>query len=625
MTPQQLLSAFVAWTLLAAQMPAQVTVSAPAVDRPTGPVIVRPYKQAIVRPVQLKNSSRLASLIRAGKLYVTVQDAIALAIENNLDLEINRYGPLVAEWTLERRQAGGVLPGVTAGNSFVNQATSGQGVQGSQVAAGLANNNNNSGGSGGNAVIAQIGPVTQVLDTVVQNTSLYEHITTPQPNLTQSQTTALVDTHHIYNTFVQQGLLSGGYVQLAANISDLKQNAPTDILNPSVVPIVDFYLRHNLLNGFGSNVNRRQITVAEKNIGAAQLTFHSQLLNLVASVLNLYWDLVTDNDDLKARQTNLELAQKFYHDTKREIELEATAKVEIYRAEAELATRKQELAIALSAVRQQENLLKNVISRNGLEDPLIDTAEIVPLDHIVVPPQDDLPPLRELVKIALAKRPDMANANLSMEVAEISALGTANGILPTLQGIATTFNSGLAGTATPQPGGITADPYYVGGLGTAFGQVFRRNFPSQQAGFRFQGNTGNRIHQGDYGIEQLQLRQSQLVTRRTMNQLVVDISNQVIALRQARSRHSAAVNTRVLQEQLLEKEQRKFTLGGSTRNEVIAVQRSLATARSAEVAALANYSHARVALDQVVGETLEKNHVSVAAALKGGVSPATAP
>jgi len=189
----------------------------------------------------------------------------------------------------------------------------------------------------------------------------------------------------------------------------------------------------------------------------------------------------------------------------------------------------------------------------------------------------------------------------------------------------TTFNSGLSGTATPQPGGITADPYYVGGLGNALGQVFRRNFPSQQAGIRFNGNPGNRIHQGDYGIDQLTLRQGQLITRRTMNQLVVDISNQVIALRQARSRHSAAVNTRLLQEQLLEKEQRKFTLGGSTRNEVIAVQRSLATARAAEVTALANYSRARVSLDQVVGETLERNNVSVEAALKGSVRPAPAP
>ena len=333
-----------------------------------------------------------------------------------------------------------------------------------------------------------------MLDPIVQNTSLYEHITTPQPNTTQSQTTALVDTHHTYNTFVQQGLLSGGYVQLAANISYLQQNAPTNILNPSVVPIVDFYFRHNLLNGFGTNVNRRQITVAEKNVGAAQLTFHSQLLNLVANVLNLYWDLVTDNDDLKARQLNLEMAQKFYRDTKREIELAATARVEIYRAEAELATRRQEVAIALAAVRQQENLLKNAISRNGLEDPLIDAAEIVPLDHIEVPPQDDLPPLRELVKRALAKRPDIAIANISPETAEINALGTANGILPTLQGTVTTFNSGLAGTATPQPGGVTADPYYVGGLGNALGQVFRRNFPSQQAGVRFNGNPGNRIH-----------------------------------------------------------------------------------------------------------------------------------
>src|SRR4029077_13669087 len=139
MNPQKKIAVFMAGVSLLSQGRAQ---QGPVfVEKPKAPVIVRSYVAPVAAPVRLGNSSRLASLIRAGKLYLTVQDAIALAIENNLDLEINRYGPLVAEWTLERRQAGGVLPGVTAGNSFVNQATSGQGVQGSQVAAGLANNN----------------------------------------------------------------------------------------------------------------------------------------------------------------------------------------------------------------------------------------------------------------------------------------------------------------------------------------------------------------------------------------------------------------------------------------------------------------------------------------------------
>jgi outer membrane protein len=618
MKPHKTTTILVTWSCLLFPSHAQESL---AVEKPKAPFIVRPYQAPKVPPVQLKNSDRLHNLVRAGKLYLTVQDAIALAIENNLDLQVDRYGPIAAEWQVERAQAGGPLRGVTSGNSLGNQNTSGQGVEGSQAAAGLGGGGNGGGGGGGGAaVVSQIGPITPNLDPVLQNSIGFFHSTVPQPNTTQSQTAALVDTKHIYDDAVTQGLLTGGVAQVSANEEYLKQNAPTDVLNPSVAPSVQIFVRHNFLQGFGADVNSRFIRVAQKNMGAAQETFRSQLLNLVASVLNLYWDLASDVEDLKARQRTLDVAQKFYNDTKRQIELSALAKVEIYRAQGELTTRKQELAISETTIRQQENLLKNALSRNGLEDPLVDAAEVVPLDHIQVPEQDDLPALRELVARALAKRPDVALAKISQENAEISALGTASGLLPTLQGIGSITDTGLSGASNPQPGGAPADPYYVGGLGNALGQVFRHNFPNWRTAVFFDGTVHNRVAQGDYGVEQLQLRQNELVTRRSMNQLVVDISNQVIALRQARARYSTAVDTRVLQEQLLEKEQRKFSLGVSTINEVVVVQRALATARAAEVASLATYSRARVSLDQVVGETLEKNNVSIEEALDGRVA-----
>jgi hypothetical protein len=211
-------------------------------------------------------------------------------------------------------------------------------------------------------------------------------------------------------------------------------------------------------------------------------------------------------------------------------------------------------------------------------------------------------------------------SKINDETSEISALGTTNGLLPTLQVFAAASAQGLSGTATPQPPGFAASTYYVGGLGNAVAQIFRRNFPSERAALYLQGTLRNRQAQGDYGIDQLQLRQGDLIERRSMNQIVVDVSNQVIALRQARARYATAVDARALQEQLLEKEQRKFSLGASTRNDVIVVQRSLATARSTEVAALANYSHARVSLDQVLGETLEKNNISLDEAMAGHAS-----
>ena len=600
---QKTISLVAAVGVLAAQPPQEV-------EKPHGPLLIRSYMPTSVPPVNVHNSDHLHSLIRAGRLYLTVQDAIAVAIENNLDLELDRYGPLNADWLLQRAEAGGPLRGVTNGSTLVNQATSGQGVAGSQAAAGLSQNNTGTAGGNGGAIISQIGPVTQTLDPALQNATVFSHVTTPEPITIQSGTAALVDTHHVVNTLLQQGLLSGGYVQVSANESYLKENAATDLLNPSVAPVVQIYIRHNLLQGFGTGVNGRFIRVAQKNLQGAQETFRSQLLNVVSNVLNLYWDLVTDNDDLAVRQRAVDQSQKFYDDTRKQIELGVIPRFEATRAQSGLTNSKQLLAIAQATAEQQQNLLKNALNRNGLGDPLVDAAPVVTLDRIEVPEQDNLPALRELVATALRNRPDFALAKINDETAEISALGTASGVLPSLQGFAAVSARGLSGTS--QTVGVLApEPYYVGGLGNALGQVFRDNFPSRSAGFLFQGYLQNRVAQGDYGVDQLQLRQGNLIERRNQNQLVVDISNYVVALRQARSRYSQAADSRKLLGELLEKSQQAFSFGAATISDVEAAQSALVAAQETEVATLAAYSHARISLDQVLGQTLEVNHVAV--------------
>ena len=583
------------------------------VEKPAG--FLRSYKAAEVPPAQLHNGNRLQKLLRAGKLYLTVQDAIALALENNLDLEVARYGPVIADWQLLRAQAGGPLRGVPSGNSAVNQAAGGQGVAGSQASAGLGGGGGGGGGgNGGGAAVSQIGPVTANLDPVFQNTTGFSHTTTPQASVVQSQTSALVDSRFLSNSFVQQGLLSGGYLQLTVNDSRLQENAPTNILNPSVASVAQIYARHNFLQAFGSKVNSRFIRVAEKGRTISAETFRSQVIGTVASVLSSYWDLVSAAEEIKARQAILEVAAKFHKDTTDEVRLGAMARVEIFRAEALLKTRQRELELAVASRKQQENLLKNVISRDGLADPLIEDVEIVPLDSVTVPVTDDLPPLRELVARAMAKRPDVAIGKINDEMQAISALGTANGLLPQLQGVGSISASGLAGTSQPQ-GGVGADPYFAGGTATAFGQIARNNFKARRGAVVFQGTFHNRVAQSDYGIDQLQLQQGELASRRTLNQLVVDISNQMAALRQARLRYSVAADSRTLLADLADKERQKFALGDSTLNDLINAQRSLATAQSTEVSARASYQRARLGLDQALGETLERTNVSVEQAL----------
>jgi outer membrane protein len=241
------------------------------------------------------------------------------------------------------------------------------------------------------------------------------------------------------------------------------------------------------------------------------------------------------------------------------------------------------------------------------------------LDQIRVPDADDLPPLRELVTKAMAQRPDVAAAKIRDEVAKINAIGTENPLLPTLQGTAQTSNRGLAGTYQPTSGS-PPDRSFTGGYGKALGQVFRRDFPNNQASIYISIPVNNRQAQGDYGVDQLQLQQSALSGQRDLNQIVVDISNQVSAIRQARARYSAASNTRALQEQLLTADQQRFASGKGTLNDLVTDQRNLANAVISEVTAMATYAHARVSLEQVLGDTLEKNRISVSQALAGTAS-----
>ena len=588
------------------------------VEKPPGPAFLRPYRVQTVPGVRLHNSGRVSSLLRAGKLYLTVQDAIALAIENNLGLEIDRYNPLLAQSSLERAQAGGPVRGVPSASAQVSSVNAGVGVNGSAQSAGLGSGGGGgSGGSSGNAAIQQVGAITPNLDPILQSTTTQAHLTQPQANTVLSQTNALIQSVRTTNTTLQMGLLSGGVVQYRNYEQSLKENSPSDSLNPAVGPHMDLAFQHGLLRGFGVKLNDRGIRIAKLNTGGSLEQFRSQLLDLVANVLNSYWNLVSASEELKARQRSGENAQKFYQDTQKEIAAGAIPRVELSRAAVEVATRRQDLVVALANLRLRENSLKELLVRTP--DAAVEAAEIIALDRIEIPDTDDLPPLRHLVALAMAKRPDVAVSKLRDQTAEISLAGTQNPLLPSLQVAGQTFNRGVAGT--PQASsGEAPNPYFVGGYGTALGQVLRRNFPNYRGSVSISASLGNRTAQGDYGIDQLQFRQSQITGQRDTNAIVVDIAARMSALRQARSRHAAAVNTRTLQEQLLAADREKFSSGIATFNDIINDQRALVVAQISEVNALAAYAHARVSLDQTLGETLERNQVSLEEGLSGRVA-----
>ena len=604
-------------------------------DPPEGPLnwLTRNYRATGVPAVDLSNSNRLESLLRAGRLYLSLQDAVALALENNLDIEIQRYGSQIADAAIMRAQAGGFARGVST--SVQSGPASAASSAGSAAQTGISSSAGAQGGTGGGAagstVVTQTGSAIPGLDPVLIGSARWAHTSTPQSSAFVTGTNAYISRNDTSSIFLQKGFLTGTTFSLGLNNQRLRTNNRSADFNPSTNGTISLNFTQRLLQGFGRAVNSRQIQIARNNRDVSDLTFKNQVITTVSAVINLYWDLVSFNEDARVKRQSLALAEKLYNDNRKQVEIGTLAPIEIVRAEAEMAARQQDLTISETQVLQQETILKNALSRNGVASPAVADARIVPMDRIRIPEMEPIAPVQDLVAQALATRPELSQTRMQLRNSEISIRGSRSAMLPTLDLVVSFANNGLAGQPNELPvlPGRTRfnNDFFLGGYGNVLTQLLSRNFPDYSAGFNLNIPLRNRAAQADMINDQLVMRQQQLGLQRLENQVRVDVQNALIALQQARARYRAAEKARVLQEQTLDAEQKKFALGASTMYNVILAQRDLATARSVEVAATNNYGKARVELDRATAQTLDRNNISIADAFRGAVStpPAAIP
>ena len=587
--------------------------------------IAQPYQSRMVPPVNVSNSSRIDALLRSGNLYLSLSDAIALALENNLDVEIERYEFSLAEADLLRAQSGagingiptGVLPGVPTGaGSLLGSSSTGIAAAGaaSPLGSGLS------------------------FDPFISGNLNFGHTTNPQSNTVTSGTNALVTTNKTANFGLTQAFATGGSVVLAYNNITQEQNSFRSTVNPFTNSSLDLTVTQPLLQGFGLALNNRNIRVAKNNIKAADYVFRQQLINSVANVVQLYWSLVAANSTVNVNRQAVAVAQKLYDDNKKQVDIGTLAPIEVVRAEAQLATAQQALVAAQSAVLQLEAVLKSALSRNGLASPEILGAHVIPTDPIRIPETEAIQPVQDLVSRALDNRPDIAQSRIQLNNADIILSGTRNALLPTLSAVGDFRSNALVGEQNKILGppsvstGLIqtppiADPYFVGGYGTVLAQLFGRNFPTYSVGLNLTIPLRNRAAQANLATASVNLRQNQLLLQRQINQIRVDVQNAITAVNQARTQYEAAVKGRVLQEQTLDADQKKLALGATTVYQVIQDQRDLTTAAAAEVTAQATYAGARVQLDVATGSTLANNNVEFDEAKSGRVSkaPSTPP
>jgi outer membrane protein len=582
--------------------------------------LLRPFhmEKRQVAPAKLTNSPRLNALIRSGNLYLSVQDAIALAIENNLDIAVQRYGPFLARESLRRAESGAILRTdinipIAAGPVSVSPI----GVSGN--ATGLATGS----GVGSTAFLVGNGPAPPNLDPNFSIQAAFGHSTQPQTNFGLNATSALVNSYRSYFLGYSQQFLTGTGVSVGYNSNRSFLNSPNPLLNPYLNASLDLTITQSLLQGFSRTVNDRNIRVAKNNIKATNLTVKLQLITTISAVLNLYWDLVAFNDDVRIKQQALETAQRLLEDNKKRVQEGALPALEVTRAAAQVSQSEENLLIARTNLAQQETVLKNALSRTGVQDAQFDQVHIIPLDSLDVPKTEEIRPVQDLIATAVTSRPEIEQTNINLTNSKINLEGTKNALLPALGAFVDLTNNALGGLPNPLYNNAfgPADAYFVGGAGNNLLQIFRRNFPNYSAGFQFNIPLRNRAAQADYAMDQLKLRTEELQLQRSLNQIRVEVKNAVIGLQQARVRYETAVNTRQLAEQSLDAEQKRFQYGatGSDVTTVIQAQQDLANDQSLELQAIAAYTHARVAFDQAVGQTLDVNKIKWDEALSGRV------
>jgi outer membrane protein len=587
------------------------------------------YKPGDVSLTNFADSPRMDNLVRAGNIYLSLQDAIALALENNLDLELERYGVGMAATDEYRAEGGGVLRGVPL---TVNEAPPGLGGPNSSVLVTNAAVGNFTQSTVSTAVtdtqlIAQgqtnlsvtptfpfsSGPLIPLFDPVVSGQLLLQHASTPAPTTPSLAASGLSGNLNYVQGFDLGTQVAAGFSALNAN-----QNFAGDIFRPYNTSALGVTVTQPLLRGFGRELNRRFIRIAQNSQKISDFVFQQQIISTVSGVIRLYDDLVSLAEDAKVKQQTLATAQRLFEDNKNKVDEGTLAPIEATRAQAQVAAARQDVINADGFVRQQELILKNVLSRNWGDDPVVHDARIIPTDTLAVEPLPSQTPT-EIEQLALANRPELAAAKLQLTNSEISLKGTKNALLPEIDLVGSVQNSGIAGPLNPTAPGAINTPGVNGNFGTTLDQILKRDYPSYSIGVNLTLPVRNRIAQADVARDELQVRQTQVRLKQLENQIRTEAEDALIALQRTRSAYDAALETSKLQEESLSIEQEKFNVGLSTNFLVIQYQGYLAQARSTAVAALDAYAKAKAQFERAVGLTLSNHNVTFAEAFQGQV------
>ena len=613
----------------ASKIPARTTYSA-IFNLPSSHNPLSAYSPSSAPEPQLTNSPDLNQLIRGGKLYLSLKDAIRMALENNLDIAIARYNLPIADMDILRTKAGGVFRGVNAG---VVQGTPGGGVGGFGTGAPGAGAGGTTAGAGGAGAGASglvqstlgVGTAVPSYDPAIIASVGAEHQATPLANQ-RIYGVPLLQLNTGQATFgFAQAFATGSSVSFEFNNNRQTTNSPFFNLSPALGSTYRFSFQQQLLSGFGFGPNLRYLRIAKNNKKISDIAFKDQLMATVTQIENIYWDLVNAYEQSQVNEQSLTFAQQSLENAKKQLQLESIPTMDVMRAEAEVSKRDQDVTVARTSLQLQELLMKNALTKS-LDDPVLESVSVVPTDTLqsaqIVPLNEAV---QDLIQEALHDRPELAESDIDLVNRQISRKAARNALLPSLSLVAFYGGSGLAGPLNPVynvpgvPNTSTVPTDFSGALANAFNNTA----PDYYVGFSLNIPIRNRVAKADQYRSELEYRQAELRREELRKQIRIEVRNAEYALEQTAARVQAARKARDLAQRTFEITQKEQTLGAGSTYQTMTTQRDLALAELDLVTAMTVYQKAKVEVDRATGATLDHNGIEVEDAINATVGAAT--
>jgi outer membrane protein len=603
------------------------------------PHILQPYVPRPVDQPNLGNSPRIDALMRDGKIYLSIDDAVALTLENNLDIDIARYNLNIADTDFLRAKSGANILGVNAG---IVQNTPGGGVGGLGGTVGS--------GTGGTTV-APSGVGTGTNGLVSSTLGIGSNITSFDPVLTSTLQLDKNDTESVsvfspvpvvgQNTYTAnvayaQGFQWGTSIAAGFNNTHVTTNNPTSLLTPELSSNFQFKITQNLLQGFGSVPNLRFVRIAKNNREISDVAFRLQIITTVDQIEDMYWDLVYAYENVRVQEEALTYAQKALDDSKKQAQVGTVPPIQVVSAQSTVSTDEQNLILAQNNLELEKLLMKNAVSRS-IEDPMLAEADVIPTTTMQIPQEEAVIPTQDLINEALAHRAELVESRIDLNSRDLSSKAVRNAMLPTLDAFAYYGGSGVGGNVNPllmpptcNPAvstcfnGTTAPPPFANGGPVGYGgtlnQLVNGTAPDKGVGLTLSIPLRNREAQANQVRAELEYRQAQVRLHQLENQVRIEVRNAQFDVKQNRASVQAAQFAVDFARQTLDADQQKLKVGLTTTTAILQDASVLTTSESNLVSAKAAYEKSRIELDRATGLLLDHSGIDVAEATRGQVT-----